>query len=322
MLRWLALVLPLVMLVPAPSPAGAWAHGSPCTLAPAPAQSAGYCSQTYAASGGAAFTASTVDKNATYAHGFQWYPLNWNTKSGPAQVTFNGDGSMTQGGGGGTTGFWLLSATKQNSAPYFIGTAYGCGFYYQATVKSPGLGDTTSWPAVWAQSIESFTSQFNGSAHWPGQIANYNHFEEIDLMEEMAGATTFNLHDWWGVQSTDQYPPNSETNGLYTPRAGGFFTSSHTWGALWIPATGQAQGSITIYLDGTALRTVSYDQFVATNCQNNSTQCPPATGQSWAQGIVDTQHLAIILDGGPNSAMTTYDVQVWQNPATMCNVSN
>ncbi len=103
----------------------------------------------------------------------------------------------------------------------------------------------------------------------------------------------------------------------------------HRYGLLWVPATSSSDGSIKYYLDGVLQVTQVWGQF---NCA--APPQSPLFNQVWKYGVLDCQHLALILDTGagksqapqggwsgvqpvqngyaPNNPMTVYSVDVWQ----------
>ena len=82
---------------------------------------------------------------------------------------------------------------------------------------------------------------------------------------------------------------------------------------LWIPATASVDGTVTFYFDGVSSGSFSYSQF--------TTQAPPPTAQPWAGGVIDSQHLALILGNGSAARMQIQAVNVWQ-ASTAGNVTN
>jgi hypothetical protein len=87
--------------------------------------------------------------------------------------------------------------------------------------------------------------------------------------------------------------------------AGTDFTRLHRFGFLWIPATDTSNGYAQYYFDGkpTSDR-ITWNKF-------RGQPAPPGSG-AWTFGVIDRQHLAILLDSGPGQPMTVKSVNVWQ----------
>jgi len=86
------------------------------------------------------------------------------------------------------------------------------------------------------------------------------------------------------------------------------WTQYHKIGFLWVPATSSTNGSATYYLDRQQMGdAATWAQFTG--------QSPPPTGQPWTFGILDSQHLAIMIGTGTNQPMTVQSVNVWQASA-------
>lgn len=193
-----------------------------------------------------------------------------------ANVVQNADGSVTVAGGGDTWNGQL--ETYLNGQ----GTAFGGGFYTQATVVVPGPTsglspwtggtDGNQWPSFWANSV-------NGTI-------------ETDFMEMMGptpgeyGATLIN----WTTN-----PQQGFGQSIYAP-SGNTLHGPNDFGFLWIPATATTSGSMAFYLNG-----------LQVGIPVTWTQSNPGM-----YGIIDGQQMVLRMGAGDNSPATFSNVQVWQ----------
>jgi hypothetical protein len=289
-----------------------WGGGS-STVVPAAAASAGYRMETFVTNSN--FTRNTVDMGLTKASGFQWYFFNFfylTPSSSLAQLNTNG--SITIHALPNNYGNYIASATQIPTAPYFRGTAFGGGGYFEATLSynQSQVNMANGWPAWWTMAIEHLAGL--SSAQWPGQATGYDHFIEPDIFEADTGsAASYGgaIHDWWGawgVQPCPQYCnifPAWSTVQRITP-TGTNPMQMHRYGLLWVPATATTPGSYTYYFDGVQIgKKVTFTKYT------NQPPVPTAT-TPWTYGIVDKQHLVLILSVGSTSPMTVQNVQVWQ----------
>ena len=132
----------------------------------------------------------------TYAPGFQWYQgvigkSNPTTSEGTVLST---DGTMSLGspavaGGSAAITGAVYSLTHIAAAPYFVGTAFGCGAYVTAEIAfdPAGMTPTTWWASWWAEAAEHVMDCCSvygmTGEQWPGQISGYGHFIELDMFE-------------------------------------------------------------------------------------------------------------------------------------------
>ena len=90
--------------------------------------------------------------------------------------------------------------------------------------------------------------------------------------------------------------PEQSTGSWINVPAGTNLNQSNTYGFLWVPATATTQGYAEWFFNGQQVgQTVTWTQ-----------------GSPGPYGILDGDHLALILGTGPNSPMTVSNVQVWQ----------
>ena len=302
---------------------------APSSSAPSQAAAAGYQTETFATMSG--FTSKTVDMGLTDASGFQWYFFNFfGYTPSSALTSLNSDGSVTLASFTPPTSSntSMSSAAYTSTAPYYRGTAFGGGGYFEATLSfnASTVNGNGAWPAWWTMAIEHL-AQLAGQ-QWPGQTAGYDHFIEPDIFEadtQWAGANTYggDAHDWygqWGAATCSSYCNVSISNlsgnaFVRTVPTGTNFSQYHKYGLLWIPATSTKRGSLTYYFDGVQVGpTTSYSPYTS--------QSPvPTTSTPWTFGIVDKQHLVLILGTGASTPMRVQSVTVWQ-ASTVNNMHN
>ena len=289
------------------------------SIVPAVAASAGFNTETFSTT---SFNTTNTDSNFTLAPGYQWYSLDCfgSTLGAPLHYTFNGDGSI-QLGANGVGPAWISTFNcSPTGSPYWHGTAFGGGFYWQATMSfASGTSGGNPFPSMWTQSIESWaqTGGANTGARWPGQGSTYDIFEEVDVIEYMNVNFSSDRcsHNWYGAHTSGFNWANKVDSCDFPTQASNYFTTSHDYGLLWIPATSSTSGSLTWYVDGAPVKTMTWAQFVLTNCQNNATQCPPPTSP-WTPGVIDSNHMPLIFEGGNQQPNTISNVQVWQVDGT------
>lgn len=285
------------------------------TAVPAAASAVGYTTHTFGADSN--FSTSTVDMGLTYTSGFQWYMYNFFGSSPSSAITLNLDGSAII-----TASNGLVSAGKVSGSPYFKGTVFGCGGYLTAEYAfDPNFqfaaGQTHSFPAWWVMSSEYLTESGILADQWVGQATGYQHFAELDMFEwDLPYPYTYGIamHDWWGIPGTTctgwclfNYGGNA-ANPKKTD-----YTLYHRYAALWVPATSSTDGYVKWFFDDVLMGTLSWAQFTGQ-------APPPSSSTPWRFGVIDQQHMVLILSGG-NSPMTVRSVDVWQG-AGACNLTN
>jgi hypothetical protein len=236
---------------------------------------------------------------------------NWQLWTNAANVTQNGDGSVTIAGGGNGYNNAQVATATPNGSGSLNGEAFGGGGYFEATLSFVGTPVTNGgWPSFWANDIENqINAQTgNGASQWQGQANGYVNSIETDFMEYLAGqgAYGFALHHWYGQQSAIQ-AVHSENSGSPAILPPGTDTSQpHAYGFLWMPATSTTQGYAKWYFDNVQVgSTVTWNQY------NPATPPDPREGSS-AYSVLDARHLYLILGTGPSNPMTVYNVKVWQ----------
>jgi hypothetical protein len=282
------------------------------------------------------FSTATVDVASGETSGFDWYPFHFfhQPLPDPSGLTFHSDGSLTLGAGTDIAGtnrgpeskISICTAAPAGGPSRWIGRAFGGGGYFEAVLKVDprdvaNAGGNSQWPAFWSMAIEHLAEL--GAEQWEGQVEGYNHFIEADFFEydvwkfsapEAYGGA---LREWYGVYKStcpgESYCQVSNSRGGGTDfanfvihaSAGTDFSRFHRFGFLWIPATDISNGYAEYYFDGkpTADR-ITWSRFRG--------QPGPPGPAPWTFGIIDRQHLAILLDSGPGQPMTVKSVNVWQ----------
>lgn len=281
---------------------------------PVPAKSAGYLLNTFSST---YFDAATVDQALSFSRGFKWYNSNIinGRQQRPEHNVLNADGSITTFSLPLALG--LVSAANVETAPRYVGQAFGGGGYFEAELRFDAekvdLKDNV-WPAFWTVSLESSASL--PGQHWAGQPPNYNHTVELDIFEYLYGASKprnvygATGHEFFGIYGVT-CPPNrckvhSRQNERIAP-IGTDWSRFHKFGMLWVPASESHKGKVEFYFDGALIgSTIHWDKY--------HDQAPPITPAStWNFGVVDTQHLILILSSGKSAPMTVRSVNVWQS---------
>jgi len=303
--------------------------------APPQAAAVGYKVNTFSST----FSTRSVDVNDTFNPGFQWYPSRWyyNKPTDSASITLaagdtivlNSDGAPTGNDNGQISSFSVPNSLSE-SVSGIVGEAFGGGGYFEATLKfDPSdvfARKNAGWPSWWGMSVEHLESgsPANKSQYWYFYDAtqkdhNYAHFAETDFFEYDVASPSRplvwggNMADWFGVwtQSTGfssiqtpwpykQMPVPPDTD----------FTQFHKYGYLWVPATTSTDGYAKYYFDDKLVgaKPVTWSQYQG--------QDPPATKTTpWAYGILDQQHIGLILGSGVKMPMTVKCVNVWQSSA-------
>lgn len=287
-------------------PSLAWLSGTEQAAA------AGYATHTYSASN---FSAANVDIGASYASGFKLYLSNFfGAQTPPSAVTFNQDGSLSALYAA-TENLTLSSVAAISAAPGFVGTAFGGGAFITAQISfdPASVNMAIGWPSFWAMAVEHLC---NLTIQWPGQAAGYGHFIETDIFEFIRNQAAYpnayasTLHDWYGLWNpTDGWRvvDSDFTDGTMVQSAGTDYTKFNTVGMLWVPATPTTDGSIKFFFNNSQVGpAITWKQFTG--------QAPPPVGAPWAFGVIDQQHLGLIV-GSASGAITVKSIDVWQRSA-------
>jgi len=289
------------------------------STAPAQAAAAGYNTETFATASN--FTTNTVDMGLTNGAGYQWYFFNFfGYATSSALTTLNSDGSVTLASfSSGSPYTDMSSAAAIATAPYYRGTAFGGGAYFEAVLafNASSVNEVGGWPAWWTMSLEHLAGL--STEKWTGQVAGYEHFVEPDIFEADLGsaypnAYGGNTHDWYGLWGSSACPSYCNVQLPFTTVVRPVptttkFSQYHKYGLLWIPATATKKGSLTYYFDGVQVGP-------KTNYSEFTNQPPvPTTATPWTFGVIDKQHMVLILGTGASTPMHVYSVKVWQASA-------
>ncbi|MDD5673608.1 MAG: chitobiase/beta-hexosaminidase C-terminal domain-containing protein [Chitinivibrionales bacterium] len=292
----------------------------PLQSAPPPlAAAAGYTVNTFSST----FDAAQVDINNSMDSGYNWYMSRfWYGPSDASTVTLNSDASVTLKNNSGA-GMGIASAGENSKGGGWVGTAFGGGGYFEAIFKfDPDLvsGSGFFWPAWWSISIEHCLN----SAQWVGQASGYEHFVEPDFFEydvaSWLGKNYYGgaFHDWSGVydpiipyvNKTQPPPPAARSFCIAAPgidAAGAGWKQYHKVSFLWLPATATTNGhGYFCFDDQKTTDSVSWTLYT------NQAPSSPTTMDPWTYGIIDSQHLVLILGNGCSSPFTVQSVNVWQ----------
>ena len=308
------------------------------TPIPAGASANGYTINTFHTG---PFTTSNVDTTQTYHPGYQWYfPNYFGPPQSPSALTINPDGSVTMAGtGNDTLGSLGLIV---NATPYH-GTGFGCGAYITAEMSFPGIfvsnGHAGQSITLYLMALEHLVYPQGASEQaWAAQPPPYDHFIEIDTIEFNTGQTygsnySGTLHDWYGDYNVTcpgagycgiDNRQTTPTNIFVLPglrvnvEKNTDFTLFHRYATLWVPATSLTNGILAFYFDDILINEFQYTQFTT---QPPPPGVPPSQIVPWTWGIVDNQHLGLILGGTVVNPLTVRSVDVWQN-ANACNLTN
>ena len=279
---------------------------------PSAAYNAGYKLNTFSST-----FQNDVDLSKTFNSGFNWYqynPFGYNPDMSKVTGTTTGGPLVLLGDTVNVGGEICTAAVKGTS---MVGKAFGGGGYFEASLKfDPTLvtvGLSNGWPAFWSLSIEKMTNPPT-SDQWAGQAVGYEHYIEPDFFEYIRPTSTVTasyygtLHDWSGISpsfNNDSNEPNS-ANIVPTNAATTQWLNYNNIGFLWVPATATTKGYAQYYYNrqpvGTTLFWTQYSpSFV-----------PPVAGQTWKYGVMDTQHLSVVLSTCSGCPFTIQSVNVWQ----------
>lgn len=293
----------------------------PGSAVPIPARLAGYNTCTFStlpSNGG--FSPSNVYTGSSPTAGYQWYVDNFfGAQPDQASVTFSGGVVSCQGTTTNNSNNQLCSATQIGSAPYFHGTAFGGGGYFEAVLSFDGTEVNTAhgFPAWWRMSLEHLIGGIGDQ--YPGQTAGPPPFEafgeqddmEADVNSGASQSVAASLHTYSG-QFTHGFTELS-ANDYNVAAPSSAWTNFHTVGGLWIPATASTNGSAQTWLDGVPMGPAkTWSQF---------TSQPPPQVAPWGLGLGDRLHYVMIIGAGTNTPINVRQVRVFQKSAAN-NVTN
>ncbi|MDR3708965.1 MAG: hypothetical protein P4L33_11750 [Capsulimonadaceae bacterium] len=299
--------------------------------APPQAAAAGYTINTFHS----VFNTNTVDSTGRTQPGFLWYPAHYywmkptdaaSMQLGPGNtIILNSDGSPS---GNNNTQICSMSPAKTTSG--FVGMSFGGGGYFEATFsfdpdqvfsqrkKSGEQQSNAGWPSWWALSADPIIerSQVQSWIYYSTADVDpkYCNSVETDFFEyncEPSDRDSYGgaLHNWYGIYKYKGIHYPYEYGHMGVPK-GADFTKPHKFGFLWVPArsssAGKVRGYAAFYFD---------DKLVSNGKHIWEPYCgeaPPPTDEHPAFGVLDRQHLALILGSGVGEPMTVKSVNVWQ----------
>lgn len=315
-------------------------RAGPLVTAPLPAQVAEYPLRTFTSQ----MSAPELDLEDGRLPGRKWFLGNWfgSPSATGSSLTFGSDGAVTINPLSGNAS--IFSASPTANRMNWVGMAFGGGAYIEATLRFDPRdvvagtvdGKLPGWPAWWTLSLEhqigtTLHEPYRGKPSktdflWDGQSSKpfgapqaatrYAHFVEPDIFEYIfpSGGTRYygTLHDWSGTWSSDSGWSSNVTQGYWNalkdPGADTDFRQYHRYGLLWIPATDTVPGLLRYYFDDRPMGAdVRYDKYDARR------HVPPVTSSTpWLFGVIDQQHLTLILSTSAGMPLTIKDVSVWQ----------
>jgi len=209
--------------------------------------------------------------------GANWFPAAGDAAS--SGVTQNSDGSITLGGASN----WHYNDQLDTGS-----VGFGGGAYIQATMAIQG-------PPNWSYDAGAGFPAFWGN----GDLSGLSTSVETDFLEFMTpGDTNFStgMHEWGPSGEIT----NSVAQGFTAPAdtGGADLSQPHTYGWLWVPATGGSQGYAQMYFDGK----------------------PVGSKHTWSQGgplsSVDNEAIKVMFGTSAANPMTISNVQVWQKDSS------
>lgn len=295
---------------------------------PEPAKSAGYTQKTFEST----LSKESIDLSDTRRSGYEWYVGQFFGRCSTSKASFEWSGGEFR-----LTGIQnecnpvgnahISTAVDRPTGKDWVGLAFGGGAYIEATLSfdpdnTVRAAKGRQWPAFWAMSIEHLAQL--SEEQWKGATPGYKHFIEVDIFEydvwEFAGKKSYGgaVHDWYGrYRDTCPKPhycrvtnaKNSGTrfdNFIITTPPRTDFKKAHKYGVLWKPASPNKSGTLQYYFDRIPLN----DKVDWVKFEN---QPPPPGEANWTFGIIDEQHLALVLSSGIDQPLTVQNVSVWQN---------
>ncbi len=205
----------------------------------------------------------------------------------------------------------IATAAPLHAGPGWTGNAFGGGFYIEARIAfQPAPAPAKhAHPAFWSMAIE----------HLQGTAAGtYEHFIEDDFFEDdtrfPTAPKTYGgaMHDWYGVYR--QTCPAAQfcdiandgmsafDNFRIQTQASTDFRQFHVYGELWVPASNHRNGFVQYDFDNAATT-------------DRVTWALGSFASPAPFGIIDRDHLVIILGTGSGEAMHVDWVRLWQIPA-------
>lgn len=271
---------------------------APADAMPAAAELAGYRMQTF---------------GGTLKMGENWFDMTFFGWSGKGGVNTTDGSVLVDGTGIGT----ISSAKVDKSKPHrWSGMAFGGGAYFEAEISFKNADNEdpgNRWPAFWANDIENMAeSSFSDVTQWIGQPQGFGNWVEVDIMEyclRRVDRYGFQIHNWYGQRTHSQVKDVPVFKHPVNLPAGFDWGTFHKYGFLWVPATDTTQGYAQMFLDD-----VPAGDPVYWNKYDPKAPPAPVVG-STAASVMDSRHLALLLDTGTHNPMTVRSVSVWQKSA-------
>ncbi len=290
------------------------AFASSSSSFPPQAAEAGYTKNTFSSN----FSNNDIDVEDTRTHGFNWYVgrfFGWKPTPPHYYESSDETGLVIKTG----KNFSMATAARVKGSKRWVGRAFGGGGYFEAEIKfNPDdvlRPKSKGWPSFWAMSIEHMANL--PEEQWAGQEKGYAHFIEVDVLEYLfkeadnIGVYGANIHDWYGAWRETCSPkqfckysvPYRHVRKSVPPDTD--FNKYHKYGFLWIPATKETKGWGQFYFDDKPIgRKETWTLY--------EDQAPSMIRRSWNFGILDRQHLVLILGTGENQSMSVRSVNMWQ----------
>lgn len=244
----------------------------------------------------------------------KWYAWNFFHHHNSSGIFFNKDQSISLR----SQNYNGSIATATRVGNRMIGQAFGGGGYFEADISfNPKAVDLKQgWPAWWAVTWESLGNQ--PGAFWKRQTPGFFNTSEVDFFEyleafnPMGNRFGAGMHHWYGRKGDCKgrglcgyAPPRSIT--VRSAPLGIDWQQPHLIGGLWTTATHGKPGTMTFFLDRKQVgETIKWSEF-------EDQPPPPSKNTPWAQGIIDRQHLVLILGAGKNTPIIVRSIRVWQH---------
>lgn len=296
---------------------------APAIAAPPPAAAVGYNSLTFSDDFD---SLSTIELTTNNRPGYNWYTDSWfsGQPTNPAIINIS-NSVLTLGTGN------LKSAVPLPTAPYYMGSVFSGGAYYEARIAWDPAVPATGGRGFWSMSIEHVYDMYHRQPNrtedeqWPGQPTGYSHFAELDIVEPVYQATAYQgtIHDWSGM-----YRSGTSSGWDYNIANGNNITpfrldwnQFHTFGCLWIPQNGSTPGYVRWFLDNTRWATAYWKGPIGApplpgqgepggGMTRFTADTPSEATKTWA--IMDQHRFPIALLGNTASPMRVDWVRVWQ----------
>lgn len=283
-----------------------------CSEIPNQATNVGYCTNTFES-----YFNKDVDIYNIKNTNFKWFTdrfFNWDAVP-ISSFKYTDEGLIIKTG----RNYEIATAAPAKGGKKWVGIAFGGGGYFEAELKfDPNTvlkSDRVGWPSFWSMSIEHLANF--PSKQWYGQPDGYDHFIEVDFFEyyfkEFADREFYigNMHDTYGIwkvtcpgkQFCMHSLPYSEARKRVPSDTD--FNVFHKYGFLWVPATKNSLGYGQFYFDDQPIgNKITWEIF--------DDQPPSRKKEKWTFGILDRQHIVIILGTGLNQPLNVRSVKVWQ----------